>query len=176
MNLEDIAESVIKGRPLIDEVRPADENSLFAAFGALQVHDSEAQTVLEELLLNAREHGKNQGLRLFLSKHLGTAYFVIKDEGRGIHDTVPQNPRLSDVKGKAAAAIIRLACEEGVSGTGVRGRGIGLHLFSQFIKKRQGEGLVLSDGGLFVQVGDVFLERTSQHDIQGTLIALRWPL
>ena len=64
----------------------------------------------------------------------------------------------ADVKGKAAAALVRLACEEGVTGTGVKGRGIGLHLFSDFIRKRNGEGLVFSDGGLFVQVGNVLAD------------------
>ena len=62
MNLEDIAESILKNKPLVDEVLPPDENGLFAATQALGILDTETQTVLEELLLNARHNVKGLGL------------------------------------------------------------------------------------------------------------------
>lgn len=53
------------------------------------------------------------------------------------------------------------------------GRGIGLHLLSDMIRTRRGESLILSDGGLFVQVADLYLERRARTPIDGTIVAFK---
>lgn len=173
MNLEDIADSITQKRPLIPAVPSPTENGLFEALKDLGIADTEIQVVLEELLLNAKEHGQSLGLSVHLARHLGWLFAVVRDEGPGIHATLPKNPRLADTQGKSAAALVRLSAEEGITGTGTLGRGIRLHLLSELVRSRRAESLILSDGGLFVQVADVFLERAARHPIQGTLAAFK---
>ncbi len=173
MTLEDIVESIMQSRPLLPRIREASENGIFEGLQDLGINDAEIQSVLEELLLNAREHGQSKAIAIHLASHLGWFYAAIRDEGPGIQATLPKNPRLADTLGKSAAALTRLAAEEGITGTGIPGRGIGLHLLSEFVRTRKAESLILSDGGLFVQVSDIFLERAAKKSIQGTLIAFK---
>ena len=81
--------------------------------------------------------------------------------------------RLSDTKGKRAAALIRLALEEGITGTGTVGRGVGLFLVSSYVARTSSELLVCSDGGLVVQKGKHFTELSQEPSIQGSLILVR---
>jgi hypothetical protein len=173
MNLEDIAESIIHHKPLLPAIPSASNNGIFNAMRDLSVTDLEIQAVLEELLLNAQEHGQGRGVTIYMGRHLGWFFVAIRDEGPGIHATLPKNPRLADTQGKSAAALIRLAVEEGISGTGSIGRGIGLCLLSELVHLRRAESLIISDGGLFVQVGDIFLERGARLSIHGALVAFK---
>ncbi len=173
VNLEDLAESIVKDRPLIPAIPSATDNGIFDRLHNLSVSDTEIMVVLEELLLNAQEHGQRKAIAVHIEKHLGWLIAAVRDQGPGIHATLPLNPRLSDTLGKSAAALTRLATEEGITGTGTHGRGIGLHLLSEVIRSRNGESLVLSDGGLFVQVGDLYLERKARFPILGTLVAFK---
>ncbi|MEK6705268.1 MAG: hypothetical protein AABZ06_05725 [Bdellovibrionota bacterium] len=173
IHLEDIAESILQGKPLLPLLKDSSENGIFNALSDLGMADIEIQAVLEELLLNAREHGQNKNIMIYMGCHVGWFFAVIRDQGPGIHMTLPKNPRLADTKGKSAAALIRLAVEEGITGTGTVGRGIGLHILSELVSSRRAESLVISDGGLFVQVGDVFLERYARIPTDGTLVAIK---
>ena len=174
MQLEDIVQSVIDGKSLIAQLPGTTDQALFDFMkdsGFSSRH--ELMTVFEERLINAREHGGGKSLAVFAQKLMGFLYFVIVDRGPGIHTTLPRNPHLSDTKGKSPMALIRLAMEEGITGTSVVGRGVGLYLLSDYINRNGGEAILISDGGLVVQVRDVSMQEKSSHPWDGTLIAVK---
>lgn len=173
MNIEDIASSITASRPLLDLLHESTDEALYQGLKNLECNDIDLLTVLEELLLNAREHGKPP-VRLFLSKRIGgTLYFTIDDQGVGIHETIPHNPNLSDTRNKSPSSIVRLACEEGITGTGQKGRGVGLYLLSSFCRVRNAEMLIRTDAEQVMQVHDVFLEKKLSQSMTGTLICLK---
>jgi hypothetical protein len=172
--LEDFAESILKGQSFVQELEQVRDQDLYQLVSDLTITDTQLVVVMEELLMNAREHGASP-IRIFAGKRFGKFYFSVWDLGNGIHSTIPNNKFLSDTRDKSASAVIRLACEEGITGTGILGRGVGLHLMSSFCKERREECLLLSDGGFVLQMGDQFFEK-AHPPIQGTLVCLRCAL
>jgi len=149
----------------------ADDQSLFDLIYQLKIKSQDLLIVLEELVINAKEHG--DGLPQFYhGKNEPDFTFLISDRGVGIHERVPVNPRLSDTKGKSSSSIIRLALEEGITGTGTIGRGMGLYYLSRFVRQTQATALIASDRGCVIQQGDVFHEKDLSKDIQSTVIVL----
>ncbi len=175
MNLEDLVDSILQNAPLIKPLSLPSERQMYDTLTNLGIVDHSLLSVLDELYLNAKEHGSEK-IQIYITKVFNHFYFVITDLGSGIHSTLPKNKKLSDTLGKSASALIRLACEEGITGTGVVGRGIGLHLLSDFVKNRRAESLILSDKGLMIQIGSLYMEKESRQSIAGTLVALKLAL
>lgn len=177
MDLETVAQSILDGKPLIPKLSGSTDQILFEAMNKLGIHMADLSTVLEELLLNAREHGK-KSVSVHLGRVLNSLFFAVRDEGVGIHETLPNNIKLSDTRSKSAAALMRLACEEGISGTGTVGRGVGLYLASKYCKDHNAEMLLMCDAGKLLQLQNYFLEKNmlSSEFINGTLVCLRIPL
>lgn len=173
MNLEDLALSILDDKPLIAELPDSTDQALFdaATLSGLSSH-TDLMVVLEELLLNAREHGKDSP-RVYLAVQDGWIYYAVTDLGSGIHQTIPANPKLSDTRGKATTALLRLACEEGITGTGTLGRGVGLYLLAQYCSKQNAEGYLWSNGGVLRIIGSQFQESLSNEPITGTIVCLK---
>lgn len=67
--------------------------------------------------------------------------------------------------------IIVKAFEEGISGTGDTGRGIGLSVLKEFIDKCEGSLVVISNKGFFIRAGKkIVIQRDLSFDFPGTLI------
>jgi hypothetical protein len=173
MSLEDlktIANDWRNGRlktPLIQ----SDESALFNAFNDLEINNPVLLSVLEELLLNSMEHGKKP-IELFLSRKKRILFFGIWDNGVGIHKTIPNNPKLSDTKDKTSSALIRLALEEFITGTGQIGRGVGLSLLSKFVANSKSCLLIWANQSWVFQEKSDFFESPSTKPIAGTMILL----
>ncbi|MBL6988223.1 MAG: sensor histidine kinase [Bacteriovoracaceae bacterium] len=172
MEIEDIFNSVIAGAPLIYQLDKADEATLFEKFHKIHQKDTELFLVLTELLINAIEHGNNSNISIFLEKMEDYFYFVIKDDGPGIHQTIPNNKNLLDLKGKSPAVILRLVCEEGITGTGTEGRGMGLYWTSKICSSRGGDLLIATDQGMLRQRRDLFWQKNLEHKINGSVVCL----
>lgn len=158
--------------PEFQEVTPVDDQRLFELVTKLGVRNQDLVVVLDELLINGQEHGGGQ-VRLHVSVTDDSIIFRMKDNGTGIHMTVPKNPRLSDTGGKSSASILRLALEEGITGTGQVGRGMGLYYLSRFVRLNGAECQIASDHGCISQSGASFHERSLENDVGGTVIVLR---
>ncbi len=162
-------EQIIAGQ-LSPTIESTDDSGLFDLFQRMNIQSLSVQILCEELLLNAKEHGKGP-VRTFARRDADRIQVALLDSGPGIHVTVPRNPRLADLGGKSPSAILRMAVEEGITGTGTLGRGVGLSLLARTIRERGGEAVLISDGGLLVQVGEVFQGPPSRYDLAGTLAA-----
>lgn len=99
--------------------------------------------------------------------------FALEDYGPGIHTTLPANARLSDLKGKKSSSLLRLALEEGITGTAQIGRGLGLFYLSRLVADNHAETLLASNCGLVIQHGDVFYEKDLKNDISRNLIIIK---
>ncbi len=175
MKLENIFLKILKNRSPSKQIKRviADETSLFDEYQHFQINDVEVLVVMEELLLNSYEHGRKQKIEIFMGKIKDEFIFIIRDEGEGIHNTVPKNPKLVDIKNKSSSAIARIACEEGISGTGIVGRGLGLHLLSQLCTKKNGDILIACNAEVLVQSGDQFLQKKQFENIIGTFVCFK---
>jgi two-component sensor histidine kinase len=151
-------------------LRQTDDSRLFQLLQELGITSLSVQLVCEELFLNAQEHGQT-AVQTFAVRQADRLYLAFLDRGPGIHQTLPRNPRLSDLRGKSASSLLRLSVEEGITGTGVLGRGVGLSLLSRLIQEQNGEAVLISDGGLLVQVGQVSQNPPSLFQLEGTLVA-----
>lgn len=176
MNIVDFALSIHAQQTSSLRVVAANESALYDTLQQEGIQNLELQILLEELLINSFEHAKDQKVELYFANILNSSYFAIKDSGPGIHRTVPINKNLSDLKNKNPSAIIRMSCEEGITGTGVIGRGIGLSLLQNFCIQNPAESILWSDTGWVLQTGSLFYERQGSPvpEINGTLIALKW--
>lgn len=70
-------------------------------------------------------------------------------------------------------SILRLSLEEGISGTGQIGRGIGLYYLSRLVQETGGECLIASDRGTVVQSGSQFFEKSLSQDTKGSVVVLK---
>jgi hypothetical protein len=169
---EPILNQYLKGQLKFSFFESITDQNLFDLVQKIGIRNQNLVVVLEELIINSREHGGGAS-RFYYDQHSSNLTFVIVDKGGGIHEKVPMNPRLSDTKGIASASIIRLSLEEGITGTGQVGRGMGLYYFSQLIKNCNAEGLVASDKGCVVQKGDEFFEKDLTQDTKATILILQ---
>lgn len=171
MNIEDFAQSILDGRPWVPALTDASDRALSEGLDVLGISRVDVQVLFDELLINGREHGR-AGVQVYLGKLLNFLLFAVRDHGIGIHESVPKNPKLADTHAKSASAILRLACEEGITGTGTIGRGIGLHLLAEFCERNDAQSLLVSDGGRVLKVQDVFIEKDHAPAVEGTLICI----
>ena len=58
MNIEDVFYSILTKKPIISKLQGSTDNDLFESYQALNLNNQEFLVVMEELLLNTREHGK----------------------------------------------------------------------------------------------------------------------
>lgn len=172
MSLEEILNQALQKTLPFKALDPVTDQSLYELVRGLGVKSQELLIVLEELLMNSQEHGGGHP-RLFYDVSDDQLCFLLRDDGQGIHQHVPRNPRLSDTKGKATTSILRLALEEGITGTGTIGRGMGLFYLSKFVSEHGAESLVASDQGMILQQGGQFYEKLTSCEIEGTMILVR---
>ncbi|MBF0361599.1 MAG: ATP-binding protein [Oligoflexia bacterium] len=176
MNVEDIFYSLLIQKPLITELKNSSDQTIFESLDSLGIASNvNLVTVIEELVYNAREHAKIN-IKVYISKIFDSLYFAITDNGPGIHNTIPCNKNLSDLKGKSSAAIMRTSCEEGISGTGVVGRGVGLYLLSEQCSLVSGEILIACNGYVLIQRQSIFMQKKLNSEIDGTIICFRFPI
>ncbi len=150
-------------------VNPTDQTIYENLTTDLGLKSQDLLIVLEELLANSLEHG-SLPIHYYFGQQLKYYIFCIEDFGSGIHTTIPKNSRLSDTKDKSSMSIIRLSLEEGISGTGTVGRGMGLYYLSKLIKEKGAEGLVASNSGLVIQRDNYFIEKPLVQDIKRNLV------
>lgn len=170
--IEDQLHEILNNKSTLVNVSPINASSIYDVLQSLGVKSQDLEVVLEELLINAQEHGKGP-IGFSYGKLMGTFTFVFYDTGEGIHVTIPKNQRLSDLKGKTSTSILRLALEEGVTGTGVVGRGMGLFYLSKLVSQKNAECLIASDSGVVVQKGNLFFEKTLATDLKRTIVVLQ---
>jgi hypothetical protein len=158
---------------ILYKINPFDHNAIYEVLNKNQINLPVLHTVIEELFINAQEHGQNKKIEGFAKIINDFFYFVIKDEGPGIHQTIPNNKSLIDLKDKSSVAITRVAIEEGVTGTGTKGRGVGLFLLQDFIKKNDAEALLISNSGQVLVKRHETVEKSWEKNITGSVIALK---
>lgn len=173
MTIEDVFHSIVHPPALIDTVSEVSDNGLFNAYSQMGINDTELLVVMEEILINAQEHGKKD-IQLFMGHQLDFYFFACQDKGSGIHKTLPKNPALADLSKAKTGALLRAACEEHITGTGVLGRGLGLYLLSDFCEKRKAEFLIASDFAILIKNHNIFMQKEMDIDIPGTIICLKW--
>lgn len=155
----------------MSQVDPITDQTLFDLMASLNIKSQDLLIVLEELLMNSMEHGNSSPTFFYSTGEV--LFFVLRDKGMGIHENIPQNPRLSDTKGKSTTSILRLALEEGITGTGTVGRGMGLFYLSKFVSEHDAEAIVASNQGYIHQNRHQFLEHTTANDTGGTIVILK---
>lgn len=139
---------------------------------------AELVTCLEELQLNAQEHG-SPPTKLWYQVESDILYCAVEDQGIGIcKKLLPVINLIS--KGKiSCGAILRLSLEEGITSTGVEGRGQGLHYVSQYIRAVGGELFIASNSGILHlrTLVDNKVESTTDEieERKGTLVLLAIP-
>ena len=170
--VESIFQSALENKLSFDVVTAVTEDKLFDLVTKLGIKSQGLIIVLEELIINSVEHGNGRP-DLYFECESGLLTFIMRDRGVGIHEQIPRNPRLSDTKGKSTSSILRLALEEGITGTGVVGRGMGLYYLSKFVVDHDANCLVASNRGYVVQSRDVFHERSTNKDVDGTIVILQ---
>jgi len=170
--IEQIFFTAINNHLTLKKLTPLSDQSLFELLESLNIKSQELLIVLEELLMNSIEHGGGQ-MQFHYDLIDDHFYFVLQDKGDGIHKNVPRNPRLSDTAGKSTTSILRLALEEGITGTGTIGRGMGLFYLSKFIHENDAESIVASNGGMIIQQKGQFSEKAVGKDVEGTLILIK---
>ena len=170
-SIEDIFTSIFSNNHGLKVIESLTDENLFKFYLENSFNSQDLLIVLEELVINSQEHAKSEIVFMYGREN---DYFtiVLIDKVAGIHTTIPNNSRLQDVKGKSSASILRLAVEEGISGTGVIGRGMGLYYLSKLVKEKKAIALLASNGGQIVQQGDYFYEKNLSNDIPGTCIIL----
>jgi hypothetical protein len=169
--IEDYFNQIIKKQINPNLINPSD-NDIFELCKGQNIKSQELLVVLEELLFNSEEHGQRP-INLYYTKFLGYVILAIEDFGKGIHITLPCNQRLSDIKGKKSSSILRLSLEEGITGTGQIGRGLGLFYLSKFLSENNAEGLVASNSGLVIQNCNIFYEKELLEDIDRNLVIIK---
>ena len=132
--------------------------------------------VFAELALNAAQHADSEigglGFIQFYDSQSGDTRFicVVADGGIGIRRHLERNPALADKVAYDWDAI-ELAIEEGVSGTGLKTRGIGLYGVADELRK-PGRRLVIHSGIGLVQIRDETQEEAQRSTLfPGTLAA-----
>ncbi len=170
--LEDILQSLVNNKIYLKKIFEFDEKKLFNFYIETGIKSQDLLVVLEELLINSQEHGKTN-VDFYYDKKINYFTFVIIDHGEGIHNTVPHNVRLQDIKGKSSSSILRISLEEGITGTGVIGRGMGLYYLSKFIKEKNATCLLASNSGMVIQDGSVFFEKALKSDIKMNCIIIQ---
>lgn len=150
-------------------VNPTDRTIYEIVTTDLGLKSQDLLIVLEELLANSQEHGALP-INFYFGQHSEYYIFCIEDFGPGIHTTIPKNSRLSDTKDKSSMSIIRLSLEEGISGTGTLGRGMGLYYLSKLIRDKGTECLVASNSGVVIQKSDYYIEKPLTQDIKRNLV------
>ncbi|MBK7961385.1 MAG: hypothetical protein IPK04_09415 [Bdellovibrionales bacterium] len=169
--IEDYFDQIINKEVVPILINPTDID-IYELFQTQKIRSQEFLIVLDELLFNSEEHGQRP-INLYLKKSFGSLVVAIEDFGQGIHTTLPCNQRLSDIKGKKSSSILRLSLEEGITGTGQVGRGLGLFYLSEFVLEKSAECLVASDSGLVIQSAQIFYERALAADICRNLIVIK---
>ncbi|PIU01250.1 MAG: hypothetical protein COT74_01740 [Bdellovibrionales bacterium CG10_big_fil_rev_8_21_14_0_10_45_34] len=174
-SVEKVFQEFCKGDSRLTTVKNITDQKLFEVVTHLGIKNQNLTVVLEEVLINAQEHGDGHpSLHYKVDGNL--LVLVISDSGVGIHQKIPENLRLSDTRGKSSSSIIRLSLEEGITGTGTVGRGMGLYYLSRFASENQASIFVASDQGAVIQVSSQFYERRLTDDLGCTLVILETTL
>jgi hypothetical protein len=175
MSLQSIFLKIISADKNLNCLRNVTDPIFFdLIYNQLHIKSQDFLVVLEELLMNSKEHGRVDA-DLYYGSLEDKIWFAITDKGSGIHSTIPLNQRLSDLSGKTSSSILRLSLEEGITGTGKLGRGMGLYYFNKFIVDHEGEGIISSNSGLVHQKSDQFFEKTLSQDTGSNVILLMVP-
>lgn len=169
--IENLFDQVLKSSNSFDEIKNISDHELFEFYNKYSLKNQNLLVVLEELIMNSVEHAKCAPDFLY-KKNNNEFIFIIKDAGVGIHETVPKNPNLSDTLGKTSTSIIRLSFEESITGTGQKGRGMGLYYLSRLVSETKGQCLVASDSGFVVKSSEVYTEKVLSTDIKQNIIIL----
>lgn len=171
-SLENILKNFLISKDGFVEVRNITDSQLFDFYITQTIKNNNLLVVLEELRMNSIEHAKSEP-NFFFKKESDHFVFIIEDNGFGIHQTLPKNPKLSDTEGRASSSILRLALEESISGTGLQGRGMGLYFLSRLITEIDGECLVASDSGFVSKTNDIYTEKDLLIDIKKNVIIIK---
>lgn len=168
--IEDIFQAICQDQCALGRMANPTDQDLFDFFvNQWEIKNLNFILVLEELLINAREHG-GPPINLYYGQ-MGEYFLIaLEDFGRGIHQTLPCNPRLADLKGKKTSGILRISLEEGITGTGIIGRGMGLFYLMEFISANNGEALLASDAGILIQNSNNFFSKDLAKQINRNLI------
>lgn len=169
--IQDFFEQILQKEITPLFINPTD-NDLFELFQTQDIKSRELLVVLEELLFNSEEHG-NKPIHFYFHKFFGNIMFAIEDFGTGIHSTLPENLRLSDIKGKKSSSILRLSLEEGITGTAIVGRGLGLFYLSKFVSENNAEALLASNSGFVIQNNKYFFEKELDSDINRNILIVK---
>lgn len=135
---------------------------------------------LEELKINATEHGK-QKYTLWYTLKNKMLYCAVEDEGIGICNKLrPILIKSFTTADITCAAILRIALDIGVTSTGVVGRGQGLGFVSEFVRNVDGEMLISSSSGILLQhpavnQGTEISTFESKTEKMGTFVMLSIP-
>jgi hypothetical protein len=169
---EGLFESFLKQASDLQELTPISDAVLFDFLKKSRLRSQELEIVLQDLLMNAQEHGSSP-IQFLHGRDKGVSSFLLCDHGAGIHQTVPENIRLSDLKGKSSSSIIRLFLEEGITGTGQDGRRMGLYYLSRLVSEKNAEALIASDSRVIIQRGTLFFQKSLDRDIGKNVILLQ---
>jgi len=172
MLIEDVFTEIYTQRITFDKITNPTEDQIFNLIQLLQIKSYNFMLVIDELLINSQEHG-GAPIEFYYGEALDSLFFAITDLGSGIHVTLPRNIKLSDIKDKASTAIIRIAMEEGITGTSTVGRGMGLAILSKFIIEKNADAIIDINFGMLKQMGSYFLEKKPSFEIQGNCVIIK---
>lgn len=170
--IEDEFTRLVSKKTDLEIITNPTDSSLYDLIQGLSIKSMDLLIVLEELLINCKEHGAPP-IEFYYGKSFGSYFFAFVDYGVGIHESIPLNIKLSDTKGKSSSSIIRLSLEEGITGTGQIGRGMGLFYLSKLVRNKNASCIVASNSGFVMQVGDYFYEKRLPFDIKKNVVLLR---
>ena len=77
INLEDLASSRLAKKSLIPKLTGTSDQDLYHLTTTIGIQDLEITLILEELLINAREHGK-KNVQVYGGKHLGETLMTMQ--------------------------------------------------------------------------------------------------
>jgi len=170
--IEDVFEAIVSGQTQLKKIDSIDDQKLYDFYLSIGAKSQDLLVVLEELLINSQEHGKNP-ISFYYDKLMNVFTFAVVDSGFGIHSTVPNNVHLKDVRGKSSSSILRLSLEEGISGTGQVGRGMGLYYLSKLATEKKATVLLSSNAGLVIQQSNLIYEKKLASDIKCNCVIIQ---
>lgn len=163
-----------------ENIYPLDQNSFYQLASNLPMGKSgDFISSLEELQMNAQEHGSMPTSFYFVVKN-NFVHSAIVDSGVGICKKLVPILKASFSGFITCGAILRLSLEEGITSTGVKGRGQGLNFISKFIDSADGELLIASNSGIVIQHKNsekkvVFTTIENLDERTGTVAILKIP-
>ena len=126
----------------------------FVAYGSLL---APVETIFTELATNVTNHADSGGGYVVAQQYRGRSQtlleIAIADSGIGIRESLIKNPQNTLIEDDSKA--IRMALQEGISATGQKGRGYGLHHVTEDIKTNETRKMTIRSGtGILILEGN----------------------